>query len=239
MSMSQRSSRNAAMGPCLALLALVLPSCALHSQPSIEAMSPPSREETPTNISTAERQIKVAPSPALPMITRVNIEDSRDPVDLASFFSSDRVVRLSIRDASLEEVISVLRQTSERRISVDPGLERMVNASFRDLPLHEAMTALLADLGLSAYLDGQTLRIAEPGPVTVAFRLSLPDSATAWSGSEWGSLKKAVALALSEQGELRLTPVSRVLLIRDRPKNVDAAERILREILESLGEEEH
>ncbi len=226
------------MGPCLALLALVFPSCALHSQPSTGAMPTPARERVPPTIAAAEPQTAGKPSPALPVITRVDIEDYRDPVDLASFFSSDRIVRLSIRDASLEEVISVLRRTSERRIRVDPGLERTVSASFHDLPLHKAMTALLTDLDLAAYLDGQTLRIAEPGPVTVAFHLSLPDSAAAWPESEWGSLEKTVALALSEQGELRLSLVGRVLLIRDRPKNVDAAERILREILESTGHDE-
>ena len=159
-----------------------------------------------------------------------------DPRD-TTLDSPRRVTLTFAEPRPIEEVLQLLIAGTPFSLSIDPGADGMFRGELKQLTLREALTALLAPLGLGFTVQGTVLRITNRQADTRLFDLNLlsvrramhrtagtPDaSITSSAGPDdvFSAIGEGVKALLSETGRVHIDHHAGLAQVTDYPERLD------------------
>lgn len=149
----------------------------------------------------------------------------------------------------IKEALALFARANSLNIVADPGIEGIVHVSFEDLPLSQAMVALLDAHGYYFEQDGPLLRVRDQmtrifeidylhierlgsGSNVVQISTNGGGSSDSSGGSSmsltatsktdfWGQINEQVEALLSEDGSFTSNSLAGTILVNDHPRNVE------------------
>ncbi len=175
----------------------------------------------------------------------------------------DKLFSISVLDAQLQEAIMPIASAADLNLVFDQGVDisARVSAHFTDLSLRQALDLILSSLGYYHQINGNILRIKamETRFYTLDYSLlaSSPSSSVGGdqfsvdsSGEEddvkvWQVLEKALGVGasggggggeslLSEQGTAQINKMAGMIIVTDRPENLDKVAHYLKNLEKAL-----
>lgn len=134
-----------------------------------------------------------------------------------------RLFSIEVRDAEISDVLRALAQQSGLNIILGQGIEGKVSLSFKDIPFRDAMEMVIKANGLMYTVQNNIMWVGKKVDVTDEMRVEIVRLNNADPSTAAGQLKGI----LSETGSAFADQRTNSVILRDLPKNIDQAKRLL------------
>lgn len=136
---------------------------------------------------------------------------------------------ISFRQASLREVLQFLSWIASLNIIIPEGLEGIVNVSFKDISISDALSSIVKANNLEYTMEGRILRIGK----SEAFRESGEDLKTQTFRLRYAPATEMAGKAkplLSGRGSAISDERTNSMIVRDLPANLDNVQRFVDDV---------
>ena len=135
---------------------------------------------------------------------------------------------MEFRDADLKDVLRAIGQENRLNIIMSDDVQGKLTLSFQRVPLEQAMDAILKINNLSAYRDGNIVRV-----VKSAFSEGEENLVTRMVPIQYAAVKdtaESLKALMSKKGNVTADSRTNTLILRDVPENVDRLEAMIRKL---------
>jgi len=134
-----------------------------------------------------------------------------------------RLFSIEVRDAEIGDVLRALAQQSGLNIILGQGVEGKVSLSFKDIPFRDAMEMVIKANGFMYTVQNNIMWVGRKVDLTEEMRVEIIRLNNADPGTAAQQLKGLI----SETGSAFADQRTNSVIIRDLPRNIDQAKRLL------------
>jgi len=142
---------------------------------------------------------------------------------------SDKTYDISFKQGSLREVLQFLAWISEINIIMPEGIDGVVDVSFRDVHIEDALNAIIRTNGLEYAIEGNVVRIDK----VAEFKDTGEDLKTETFRLRFATAKDMVAnvqTLLSGRGSVIADERTNSIIVREMPANIDKVRRFIDDV---------
>jgi type IV pilus assembly protein PilQ len=134
-----------------------------------------------------------------------------------------RLFSIEVRDAEISDVLRALAQQSGLNIILGQGVEGKVSLSFKDIPFRDAMEMVIKANGFMYTVQNNIMWVGRKVDLTDEMRVEIVRLNNADPGTAVQQLKGII----SETGSAFADQRTNSVIVRDLPRNIDQAKRLL------------
>ncbi|MBI2400838.1 MAG: hypothetical protein HYV23_07275 [Deltaproteobacteria bacterium] len=134
-----------------------------------------------------------------------------------------RLFSIEVRDAEISDVLRALAQQSGLNIILGQGVEGKVSLSFKDIPFRDAMEMVIKANGFMYTVQNNIMWVGRKVDLTDEMRVEIVRLNNADPGTAAQQLKGII----SETGSAFADQRTNSVIVRDLPRNIDQAKRLL------------